>query len=181
MDAEPKTLQSLKDIAQIPESSEIPKTREKLASLVESPVRTACLEFYDKNIRTVMSSANKKDLTVGYGYISIDYDHLSEPNKKVAEEIAVIEPPRALGYSTIARLKFPVTKDTTQADIEKASKEAVKKFEKQKMTWVPRYTLQELDEIYFAPKGEYGPDDYAKEDYYYDPNEGFFYNSEEHY
>jgi hypothetical protein len=180
MDIEPNPrLTLIEQTEAIHESSHIPKDRDHLAELLEPPVKDACLQLYDKNIRTIMSSANKKDMSTGYGYISMDYDQLSEENKRIAEEIGAIEK-RGEG-GTVARIKFPISPSTTVDDISKASQELADKFVKQKMTWVPRYTIAQINELYLAGEDEFGPDDYIGMGYYYDAGKKLLYMSEEHF
>ncbi len=64
----------------------IVRDREDLRKIIEAPCLAACMALYDKNIRTVSSSANKKD--VGRkASITIDYDSLDENNKKRLNEL----------------------------------------------------------------------------------------------
>src|ERR1035437_10524830 len=74
----------ISEMSAIEESGYSPTTRESLSKLVEAPLLEACEDLYDKNIRTAMSSANKKDIEYGgHAYIDIDFDSLSEENKAI--------------------------------------------------------------------------------------------------
>src|SRR5687768_7262504 len=61
--------------------------REDLKNLIEGPLLSACEELYDKNIDTVGSSANKKDVSQGYAYITIDFETLSARNQNIGREL----------------------------------------------------------------------------------------------
>lgn len=64
----------------------IVRDREDLRKIIEAPCLAACMALYDKNIRTVNSSANKNN--VGRkAFITIDYDSLDENNKKRLNEL----------------------------------------------------------------------------------------------
>lgn len=49
----------------------IVKNREELRKIIEEPCLPACLTLYDKNIQTVSSSANKREIG-GQAYININ-------------------------------------------------------------------------------------------------------------
>jgi len=61
-------------------------TRDDLRKIVEEPCLAACLYLYDRNIRTVNSSANRQNIG-NNGWIGIDYDSLSESNRKILEQL----------------------------------------------------------------------------------------------
>ena len=65
-------------------------TRDKLHTIIEIPCLEACLELYDKNIRTISSNGNLKfdDNTDGIAYIMVDYNSLSEENKEIAIDLS---------------------------------------------------------------------------------------------
>jgi hypothetical protein len=88
-------MQSIKDIEPIEGSQAIGyggttgiivKDRSDIEKIVEGPCLEACLDLYDKNIRTIDSGANKNDIGRN-GFIGINYDSLDDENKKVVAKL----------------------------------------------------------------------------------------------
>jgi len=152
------------------------KTRDQLKELVEAPLLGACEELYDKNIRTLSTSANKKDIESNQpGYIILDFNSLSEENKKIAEQLGEL---KHEDNSDQIFIEIPLDQNTTIEEIKKLSADIVDKFKKQPMTWAPTYTLEDLREIYRDKEAQV--EDFA-DGYYYDPEKKIFYLSEEHF
>jgi hypothetical protein len=178
----------------------IPSNREMLAELVEQPLLEPCKNLWDKGIRTMASSANLKDLEVGYAHLFIDYDSLSEENKKIAkdhatklitredEEVYLIASPpkeRAVlvdllphfdgrGYVMIA---IPLNVQSTFHDVEKGVSEITDRFVKQPATWVDEYTLSTMKRWFEIDEGEIIDPSYFTEQtffYYNEETETFF-------
>ncbi|MDP2788914.1 MAG: hypothetical protein Q8O46_02585 [bacterium] len=86
-----------------------------------------------------------QDVKTGRTYIDIDFDSLSEENKKIAEylggELFVMH---GIKPSRCIKTTFPVTIKTTVGNIRKMAKEAVSQFKLQEMTWARRDTLEDL-------------------------------------
>lgn len=164
------------DIPVIEEGGVVPKTREGLAQLVEAPLLEACEELYDKNVETVMSSANSKDID-GEGYITIAFDSLSEENKQVA--LSLGKPYNMGGIKKCVNITFPITSGTTVGDIRRMTHEAVSKFHKQEMVWAKGKTIQELAAAYGSDGEGWGPDSFP--DKYYDEASKLFYENEEQF
>lgn len=155
----------------------IVKERSELEGMVERPLLKACQILYDKNIRTLSTSANAKDTNNG-AYIVIEYDSLSQENRRIAETYGDI-----IDYDGMKAVKIIITFDekTNIAEVEAKSLEIANSFRSQKMTWVPRYTFEELLSVYRLKKEDgYKPEDFSK-DLYYDKKSGLFYLSKEHF
>lgn len=149
--------------------------REQIREIVESPLVSACEEFYDKNIQTVSVSANKKDTEQNFANITLDYKSLSEDNKKIAEGFGEI----SNWGKDIVTIKLPVEKDSTFEDIKNYADSIAHKFLKQKMTWAPRYTLEQLNKYNKEPLDiEYFQKNTGL---FYDKDEKVFYQNKEHY
>ncbi len=154
--------------------------REEIKELVEPPLVRACEQLWDKNIRTLSSSANRKDVGTG-AYIILDYDSMSSENQEVAQEMEEV-----IDYDGMQalKLKMPIGDDETLfEEVEKSALEMSDKFKKQEASWIPSYTLQQLREIYaYDPEDtSVGVKDFEDTGFYYDPEEKLFYMSEEHY
>ena len=116
-------------------------TRDQIKDLVEQPLLVACEDMWDENVRTLSTSANKKDIKVGEAYIIIDFDSLSEENKKAAQQLA--EPIDYDGMKAV-KITIPVSETTTIDEISQKASEIAGTFKKQPATWVPKYKLNEL-------------------------------------
>ncbi|MFH0806256.1 MAG: hypothetical protein V1885_00820 [Candidatus Brennerbacteria bacterium] len=77
----------LSEIEPIEEGGVIVGDKEDLKFFVEAPLLEACQQFFDKGIKTIFSSANKKDVGIGYAHIALDFDSLSPVNKEIALSI----------------------------------------------------------------------------------------------
>ncbi len=159
---------------------------------------------------TKSSSANGiLDISAGFAYIELDFDSLSEENKKIAQQYGKIY--RGRGGVALS-LIIPIDSETTPQDISDRAMEIAHSFKKQQATWIPTFRREdyecspaELKRIYverawIAPEMQedeffayahrqgylYDPNKevFSSKDfltYYYDPNEGLYYYSEEHY
>lgn len=143
----------ISDIPAIEEGGIEAVTRENLSELVEAPLLEACEELYDKNIRTVMSSANEKNVAGGEGeaYIAIDFDSLSEENKQIALKFGETYIMHGSKSAPCVNLVFPVHSNTTVGDIRRMAHKVVAQFHKQKMTWGGT-TLDELAKAFGIPR-----------------------------
>ena len=98
----------------------IVKDVEGLSYIIDEPCLKACEYLYNCNIKTLTSSANVKDVNE-YGYIGIDYESLSEENKKVCKDLydmqLIDDDPENLKYNRdhdlVLYLKIPITEKTT--------------------------------------------------------------------
>ena len=159
--------------------------REQIGQYIESPLVKACEVLWDKGVRTLSTSANKKDISEGAGYIIIDFDNLSPQNQEVATSLS--EP---IEYDGMQAVKIPIPLDETSilSDIETYALEVADKFVVQQANWVPRYTIENLKAAYGIPPDNLEFDspeawtgDPAEGGYFYDPKEEVFYRSEEHF
>jgi len=173
-------ISSLAKVLAIQESrNQMITTRDQIISFVEQPLLGACEDMWDKNVRTLSTSANQKDIEVGEAYIIIDFDSLSEENKKAAQQLA--EP---IDYDGMKAIKIPisVSETTTTDEISRKAAEIAGTFKRQPATWIPKYRLEYLKKAYgIAPEETDYDDPSVWEGYYYDPKEKVFYMSEEHY
>lgn len=114
--------------------------REQIKEIVEAPLVSACEVFWDKNIKTYESSANSQDIQRGNCYIRIDFDSLSEENKKIAEQYG--EPYNDVGVQVL-ELVIPVTSSETVKEVSDKAVDLANTFHKQKPTWIEGTTLQQ--------------------------------------
>ena len=139
-------------------------TREAIKDIVEPALVKACEHLYDKNIRSISSSANQKDVASGNAYIEIDYDSLSDENRKIADELCEVY---EYDGNKIAIIKIPVNENSTIEDIERQGLVITEKFQKQSASWIPTFP---------------GDEETAKtQGLFFDPEESLMYLSEEHY
>src|SRR5262249_18713620 len=124
--------------------------------IVEAPLLPACYAFYNKNIRTLMSSANRRDTSGGEAYVLVDFENLSGDNKSIAEAVVssgFAERHPANRHIDVERLRIsmPVGPETTIAEVEAHFRGVASRFKKQSMTWAVRNTIDELVEIFCSP------------------------------
>jgi hypothetical protein len=180
------------DLEAIQESrNTIVRYREQLAGLVERPLLSACQELYDKNIITLATSANKKDVEIndwehpgqklpGDGaYIIIDFDTLSAKNQEIGRSF--------LGKVYFAddgnklKITIPLTRESTFEEVQTKAEEIAHKFVKQRYR-VITYTIEEMRKVYgYEPNDEsVRPEDFSG-DYYWSPKHKEFFLSKEQY
>lgn len=155
--------------------------RDQLEKIVERPLLKASIELYDKNIRTLASSANKKGIEQGFVYLIIDFDSLSKENQEIAKQLSK---PIDYDEGKAIKIEIPVTEGTTLEEIEQKAKEVTSRYQKQPMTWAPTFTLEQLKKAYGIEVEEKNFDDpkvWEEEGYFYDKQNRIFYMSGEHY
>jgi len=174
-----------------------------LDKLVEYPLLKPCRNLWEKGIRTLTSSANKKDLEVGYTHLFIEWDSLSDENKGIAkslatqigrgetsfltkedvlERVVLVEPDKRNGYDGrgFIEIAIPIDENTTAQNIENQVTEITDKFKKQHATWVQGVSYEKLRECYYlTPEDEATREDFINEGYYLDKASGLFYLSKE--
>ena len=129
-----KTPQFIKEIDPIEiDRGRIEITHAILEGFVEAPLLSACQELYDKNILTIASSANQKDIAEGYAYIFIDYDHLSPENRKIADEFG--QPTDFDGRQAI-KIEIPINENSTVVGIRESADVIAHRFQHQNPTWI---------------------------------------------
>lgn len=174
------TNQNIGEVKQITKSrfTDI-QERKDIEEIVETPLVTACQEFYDKNIQTIATSANKDNLEKGYAYIIIDTDSLSLENKKISEGLNEETENYMDDKHNLLKINIPIDESTTPLEIQNKADEISNQFVKQKMTWAKRYTMDDLNRDYFAePEDKFSPEDFP--DLFYNKEEQIFYLSKEH-
>jgi len=120
------------------------KNREDIKRIVEVPLVEACEVFWDKNIKTVESSANKENAQNGRGWILLDWDSLSDENKKIAQlQNGQVRKAHGGSETLFYDLEIPMSKDMLAKDISKNATELANKFQKQKITWASGTTLED--------------------------------------
>lgn len=154
------------------------RTKEDIHDYVEGPLVDPVEVLWDMNIQTLDSSANSDDVGRGAGLV-VNYESLSDPNQQIARELGdVFE--SGDGHVVLV-LSEDINTASTVDDISNAFLAKVRQFRKQKMTWAPTYTLDELNVSYGASDDPYDASAFEEEGYYYDAEAGVFYLSEEHY
>lgn len=165
-------------------------TKEQLKEIVELPLLAACEELYEKNIRTIASSANKKDIEFGQANIMIDFDTLSEENKAIARKFAAPEKDTGhWGGGQILLLMIPVSASSTVKEISQQALAMAKQFKWQPAVWIPKRTpesftatIDQLKEGFYLESPEYDDPNSAawkRLGYDYDPEKKLFYSTEE--
>jgi len=177
-ESKPKLLSEIKPIEQ---GGVLIQTREKIKEVVENPLLSACEELYDKNIKTVASSANQKDIAAGNANILIDFKTLSPENQMIAQGIGeVIDSPHWGGQ--VVNILIPIHKDMTSVDLQQQAEQVAHRFKSQSLTWAPKYTKEKIGKIYGNPDWEkLTPTEIEEMGYFYAEDEDVYYASREHY
>ncbi|MEK9178838.1 MAG: hypothetical protein AAB801_03595 [Patescibacteria group bacterium] len=161
-------------------------TRAEIAEYVELPLLPVIQSLYDRNIRTLSSSANMNDIRFRKAGILVDFDSLSPENQQVAREIGeVIEPDGLFWKRRVVFVKVPVVKGSTVGSIQSKAEKIFSKFLKQPMHWAATkredlikqwYRGEQITEAEGMSNEELAGNTGA----YYDSELGTFFLSEEH-
>ena len=139
----------------------IPKSKEYIALLADEACVEACKHLYELGIQTVNSSANLASTTMdeAEAYIGINYNSLSEDNKKIADDLEqrgkippIIRNPEQRGCFTVI-LKTAFTADMTVGEISDKLLEYAKLFQAQDVLY-GRITKEEIKDQYFKDNGD---------------------------
>ena len=132
------------------------RDRTVLDIIIDPPCLEACKYLFDCNILTQNSSANRNDISVGKGYITIDYKSLDEHNKKVYEDL--LKRGIATQYHTIYyddtdvvqsqcfTIEVPLNGNTDSEEFSKLMLEVAKNFSPQEILY-GFYTQEEIEAI----------------------------------
>ncbi len=190
---------SVSDIEPIEESNGfLLRTEEDIERIVELPLIEACKELYRKNIKTISSSANKKDVEGFFAkekepsaYIEIEKESLSEENIEILKEIK--KDPR-FGCLRVEGLKdtkektvmIYISLDKAGFSVEDIIREATSftsELKEQEPLWIIKNHIYKIEDL----EGRYGytektkPEDWIEEGYYYDSESDSFFESEDHF
>lgn len=174
--------QRITEIKAIEEGSITFQSRTEIARYVEKPLVSACEHFWDIGIKTLMSSANSRNIG-NTAYIDLDYNSLSEENKKIAENL-LGQKGMMHGDEPTPVIKInilPITTETTIDKVKEKADEIANRFKKQKAIWISAMTLQDLRKIYTGDPNntEFKIKDFTN--YFYDNKTELFYNNKESY
>lgn len=187
---------SLNEISPIQKSRGIIITkREQIKEIVESPLVKACEIFWDKNIQTYESSANSENIKSGIAWIRINFDTLSDENKKIALQYG--QPyEEAMNAGQMIELSIPVKEKEAVNEISNKAVDIANTFEQQKATWISGTTLQDHIDWLNKRYGKYPetakeierlkqPGIWEKEETekgkYFDPETQMVFSSEEYF
>ena len=143
MKAELKTIADIDAIEQ--NRNTYIRARKDIPKFVEKPLLKACLILYDKNIKTLTTSANANDIGQ-FAYIIIHYGSLSKENKRIGKRYGQV-----VRYDNMKALtiKIPIQHPEVRVqEIEKKSVQIANAFKHQKMTWAVAYTWEQLLKSY---------------------------------
>jgi hypothetical protein len=174
------------------------RTEEDIEKIVELPLIGACKELYKKNIKTVSSLANRKDVEGLFAkekepsaYIEIEKESLSEENLEILKKIK--KDPR-FDYLQVEGLKDTTEKtimiyillDKTGFSVEdiiRSTKIFTDELKEQEPLWIIKnhiYKIEDLERKYgYNEKTD--PEMWKEEGYYYDSESESFFESEDHF
>lgn len=172
---------TIAEMRPIEESRNIPILgKEAISKLVETPLVSACEILYDKNIQTLASSANAKDIAIGYGHLIINFDTLSEENQELAKRLGEVD--EYDGMQAVL-IKIPISETSTVEDIRAQVDAIAEAFLPQSGSWIETRTLEDFQRIYGPNLTEEDLRSWSPEEggWYYDSNSNRYYPSEELY
>ena len=89
--------------------------RDNVERFVEQPLVEACRVLMDKNITTTLTSANQEDIERGSpAVIFIDYEALTEENRRMAQAVGRLIRDRGIARSVLV---IPMSRESTIADV----------------------------------------------------------------
>jgi len=175
---------TISDIKSIPEGwNELIRNKSRIVEIVELPLVKACEVLYDKNVRTLESSANSTNIG-GFARICIDYNSLTVENQKIANNFLHIDVGGDTNIS--ATIKILITSpDIPISVISNKVADIANRFKKQPLTWTKIYTWYKLSKIFLGyidikACREKDPKLFNNI-YYYDEENDVFFESKEHY
>ena len=104
---------------------------EDLETLVEAPLLESCKILHEKGIKTVFSSANKKDIANGYAYITLDLEALSEKNREIALRIGKLGTIHGATMRDGIYIEIPIRESSTVGEVKQEAVRIAKGFEQQ--------------------------------------------------
>jgi len=104
---------------------------EELETLVEAPLLDACKILHKKGIRTVFSSANKKDVVGGYAHIALDLGTLLEKNKEIAQRVGKPGKIHGATMKDGIYIEIPINENSTVGEIRQEAIRVAHGFEQQ--------------------------------------------------
>jgi hypothetical protein len=179
MNKQKEGLETIVDVKPVEECPTEIIDKNRLKDLIEKPLLKACEELYDKNVKTIDSGASGKDFRKegnSIAYIRIDYDTLSDENKKIAQKVCDIE-------KSMVIIRIPFYRDTTVQEVERKSLEIAAKFKPQPLLW-GGYKKEEIEKLAKKAKeysGEAGVKFFEKIKENFLPETGLSYRSKELY
>jgi len=122
----------------------LPKSREVLKLIVDEPCLKACEYLFDCNIRTTDSSANQGDVS-NEGRIVIDYNSLSEENKKIVEFLREKGLIKQHDVEYWVNIEIPIDETTTVEEFSENMLKIASFFRQQEILY-GFYTEKEMEE-----------------------------------
>ncbi|MGB3241295.1 MAG: hypothetical protein WBB66_00360, partial [Candidatus Omnitrophota bacterium] len=170
---------------------------EDLDGLVEEPLLEACKILFEKNIDTISTTANERNLQYllnddggHYATISVNYDRLFPENKAIADDLvdggrnlenirfyrAIDEGPR---MTPTLLIRIPITYETTIQEVHEKAVRVANLFKKQKYIPSDVRTLGEFRELIGKPEATV--EMFQEDGYYYDEENELIWSSREDY
>lgn len=176
---------TISDIEPIQDSScHIMVSPEDIRNRVEEPLQETVQSLIEeKGIQPISSSANKNDLENKYGYVTIDYESLSQENKDILEKEGYFVEDFGINNDIkVVDIKIPLDENSTVEEIKEKATQLTKPLKKQKADWIPEYSVEEImKEFFYEPQEKdsflkAGTEDLAG--YFFDNQGQKFYDSE---
>lgn len=158
--------------------------RRQLELLVELPLLPACELLYDLNVSTIISSANcNQNADDDLPFITLNYDALSEENKRIADTQCKII---FSGGMVLASIVIEMPSDRSVLKIAQAALKVAEQFQHQSLSWagLTREQIKEgvvnsgwIDPVLAGLTDV--PLDERLAEFFLDPATGLYYGSQE--
>ncbi len=173
------------------------RNKEMISEMVELPLIDACKGLYEKNIETVSTSANRKDVEDAdpekgpRAYIEINKESMSKENMEILRSVRenLFNDYTVEGFDDDSEktvmIYIPFNENSSVDEIRIKAENLAEMFKKQEPLWISnnkeryiksRETLEKEWNVEESTR-----EDWENEGYYYDAEEGLFYESEEIY
>jgi hypothetical protein len=142
--------------------------KDEIKKYVEFPLQNACEIFWDKNIKTSGSSANKLNVKKNYpAFISLDYLSLSPENQKYVEKLVKEGKAKMIWNDTAVGLMIPIKENSTSEEVTEAANKVAESFKDQPPNWVP---INPIGVKYLSQDHKKLVEDYQEKDHSWVPH-----------
>ena len=167
---------TIKDVKRIGQSAGFRfDSDEDISANVETPLIPAVTDLFHKGILTISSNADISDQQPD-AYISLDWDSLSETNRRVVREVLETDEIEPSPWGDVY-INLPINANTTQSEIQNWASSIAARFIHQPAVWEARFSLSDMRQPLDAFQ-DLDANEISKRSGLYLAPDGYFYRSE---